>query len=213
MFTSSTKRETRQFHVVVVQWRQRKLQKSVMHVRSCCFVQPNLLLFFRSRCRRGRRCWSSLVSGRFRKVVAYENRTASDLYEEKCGHIKFVVIHVVPKSSFHTLSKCGRYSDLRDQTIVYGGRLEEVENSGKFLNSHPKKCSRLLTRGSRLLGLPTVRFWLGNYLVFWIGGQSWEGVAFERWSHVEIWLITITCEWKNGRIILRFYETAHLPLP
>ena len=91
-------------------------------------------------------------------MVAYENRTASDLYEEKCGHIKFVVIHVVPKSSFHTLSKCGRYSDLRDQTIVYGGRLEEVENSGKFLNSHPKKRSRLLTRGSLLLGVPTVRF-------------------------------------------------------
>ena len=94
----------------------------------------------------------------------------------------------MPKSSFHTLSKCDRYSDLRDQTIVYGGRLEEVENSGKFLNSHPKKCSRLLTRGSRLLGVPTVRVWLGIYLVFWIGGQSWEGVAFDRWSHVEIWL-------------------------
>ena len=89
-----------------------------MHVRSCCFANLNLLLFCRSRCRRRRRCLSSLVSGRFRKVVAYENRTASDLYEEKCGHIKFVVVHVVSKSSFHTLSKCSRYSDLRDQTIV-----------------------------------------------------------------------------------------------
>ena len=38
LFTSSTKREIRYFHVVVVHWRQRNVQKSVMHVQSCCFV-------------------------------------------------------------------------------------------------------------------------------------------------------------------------------
>ena len=43
--TSSTKRETRQSRVVVVQGRQRNLQKSVMHVQSCCFASLNLLLF------------------------------------------------------------------------------------------------------------------------------------------------------------------------
>ena len=32
------KREIRYFHVVVVQWRQRNIQKSVMHMQSCCFA-------------------------------------------------------------------------------------------------------------------------------------------------------------------------------
>ena len=42
---SSTKREIRQFHVVVVQRQQRNVQKSVIHVQSCCFACLNLLLF------------------------------------------------------------------------------------------------------------------------------------------------------------------------
>ena len=41
--------------------RQRNVQKSVMHVQSCCFVNLNLLLFCCSRCRRRRRCLSSLM--------------------------------------------------------------------------------------------------------------------------------------------------------
>ena len=32
-----------------------------MHVQSCCFANPNLLLFCRSRLRRRRRCLSSLL--------------------------------------------------------------------------------------------------------------------------------------------------------
>ena len=56
MFASSTKREISHFHVVVVQWLQRNVQKSVMHVQSCCFANQNLLLFCRSRWRRLRRC-------------------------------------------------------------------------------------------------------------------------------------------------------------
>ena len=51
VFTSSTKREIRHFHV----------QKSVMHVQSCCFAYLNLLLFCRSRCRHRRCCLSSLI--------------------------------------------------------------------------------------------------------------------------------------------------------
>ena len=43
--SSSPKRETRHFHVVVVQWRPRSVQKCVMHVQSCCFANLNLLLF------------------------------------------------------------------------------------------------------------------------------------------------------------------------
>ena len=46
VYTSSTKRSIRHFHVVVVQWRQRNVQKSVMHVQSCCFANRNLLLSF-----------------------------------------------------------------------------------------------------------------------------------------------------------------------
>ena len=60
LFPSSTKREIRQFHVVVVQRRQRNVEKSVMHVQSCCFSNQNLSLFCRSRCCRSRRCVNSL---------------------------------------------------------------------------------------------------------------------------------------------------------
>ena len=45
MFTSSVKRGIRCFRVVVVEWRQRNLQKSVLHVQRCCFANLNPLLF------------------------------------------------------------------------------------------------------------------------------------------------------------------------
>ena len=45
-----------------MQRRLRNVQKSVMHVKSCCFADLILLLFCRSRCRRRRRCLSSLIS-------------------------------------------------------------------------------------------------------------------------------------------------------
>ena len=35
--TSSVQREIRHFHVVVVKWRQRNVQKSMMHMWNCCF--------------------------------------------------------------------------------------------------------------------------------------------------------------------------------
>ena len=63
MFPSSTKREIRRFHVVVVQRRLRNVQENVMHVQSCCFANVNILLFCRSRCRRRRRCLRSLLKG------------------------------------------------------------------------------------------------------------------------------------------------------
>ena len=52
VFPSSTKREFRHLHVMVVQWRQRNVQKSVMHMQSCCFANLNLLIFCRSLWRR-----------------------------------------------------------------------------------------------------------------------------------------------------------------
>ena len=45
-FTSSTKREVMHFNVVVVQRRQRNVQKSVMHVQGCCIDNLNRLFFF-----------------------------------------------------------------------------------------------------------------------------------------------------------------------
>ena len=51
LFTSSVRREIRQFQVVVVQRRQGNVQKSVMQVQSCCFANLNLLLFCRFHCR------------------------------------------------------------------------------------------------------------------------------------------------------------------
>ena len=62
LFTSSTKREIRNFHVVVVQWRQSNVQKSVIHVQIVFFFLPNLnlLLLWSSRWRHRRRCLMSL---------------------------------------------------------------------------------------------------------------------------------------------------------
>ena len=51
MFTYSINwaREIRKFLVAVVQRRLGNVQKSVMHLQSCCFTNRNLLLFCRSR--------------------------------------------------------------------------------------------------------------------------------------------------------------------
>ena len=73
LFKSPTKREIRQFHVEVVQWKQRNVQRSVLHVQSCCFVNLNLLLFWRSHCRR--RCLSSLWAAR-QSSYTWQNRTS-----------------------------------------------------------------------------------------------------------------------------------------
>ena len=45
LFPSSTKREIRHFHVVVVQRRLRNAQKSVMYVHSCCFAYSMYCFF------------------------------------------------------------------------------------------------------------------------------------------------------------------------
>ena len=41
VFTSSKKGEITQFYVVIVQWRQKNVQKSVVLVQSCCFASLN----------------------------------------------------------------------------------------------------------------------------------------------------------------------------
>ena len=47
LFTSSIKFAIRHFHVVIVQGRQRNVQKSVMHVQSCCLLNKPIA-FLRS---------------------------------------------------------------------------------------------------------------------------------------------------------------------
>ena len=63
VFTYSVKQvhEIRKFHVAIVQRWLKNVQKSVMHVQSCCFANINLLLFCCSRCRRRCCCLSSLL--------------------------------------------------------------------------------------------------------------------------------------------------------
>ena len=58
--TSSVQREIRHFHVVVVQWRQRNLQKKLDARGKLLFCQLNLLLLWRSHCRRRCRILRSL---------------------------------------------------------------------------------------------------------------------------------------------------------
>ena len=45
VFTFSTKREIRHFHVVVSQRQLKNVQKSVMHVESCCFAKHKPIAF------------------------------------------------------------------------------------------------------------------------------------------------------------------------
>ena len=61
-FAASTNCEIWHSHVVVVQGRPRNVQKSVMHVQTCCFANLNILLFGSSRGSRLRRCLSSVLT-------------------------------------------------------------------------------------------------------------------------------------------------------
>ena len=61
--------------LIVVQRRLRNLQKSVMHVHSCCFADINLLLFSSSLWRRLHRCLSFLLwrSRNFATMVTWRH--------------------------------------------------------------------------------------------------------------------------------------------
>ena len=75
VFTYSVKQvhEIRKFHLPVVQRWLKNVQKSVMHVQSCCFANLNLLLFCRSLCRPRCCCLSSLLlwSKNFASMVTW----------------------------------------------------------------------------------------------------------------------------------------------
>ena len=96
VFTCSIKRarEIRKFHVAVVQRRLRNVQKSVIHVQSCCFAYLNLLLFCHFRCRRHRRCLSSLYIVVIQKFCYHGNVTSpfSSLLAICCFELHFGII-------------------------------------------------------------------------------------------------------------------------
>ena len=75
VFTYSVKQvhEIGKFHLPVVQRWLKNVQKSVMHVQSCCFANINLLLFCCSLCRPRCCCLSSLLlwSKNFASMVTW----------------------------------------------------------------------------------------------------------------------------------------------
>ena len=76
VFPSSTKREIRRYHVVVVQRRLRKVLQSVMHVQSCCVANLTLLLFCHSSCFLRRRCALTSTSFRGSVIIRYFEKSA-----------------------------------------------------------------------------------------------------------------------------------------
>ena len=80
MFTSPAKREIRRFHIVVVQRRQRNVQKSVLQVQSSCFANLIQLLFCRSHCHRHLRrgCLTSVLVVVVVVVVMMMTTTTTD---------------------------------------------------------------------------------------------------------------------------------------
>ena len=105
VFASSSKREIRQFYVVVVRWRQRSVQKSVMHVQSCCFADLNLLLFCRSRWRRRcRRCCLSFVSTNNQDFYPKKRTTFSLLQFRRCSMTHCIIFQLYHCASDESLS-------------------------------------------------------------------------------------------------------------
>ena len=78
VFPFPTNCEIRRFHFVVVQGRQRNLQIACCTCKVVVLLNLNLLFFCCSRCRRRRRCLSSLIECQFRRTqskVGTENET------------------------------------------------------------------------------------------------------------------------------------------
>ena len=138
----------RRFHVVVVQRRQRNVQKIVMHVQSCCFANLNLLLFSRPRCRRRHCCSSSLLH--LSVAEAVENQSWHwALRSDKGIHCIGINLNWFPQTSllhfnlgqvpFEFCSKAKRiaiFSEmvLRDQVLNISpwGRSSPPDRGGKY---------------------------------------------------------------------------------
>ena len=96
VFTAYTKREIRHIHVVVVQWRQRNVQKSVMRVQSCCFANVTYWLLCRSRWRHRRHCLSSLLPLRKIGERGYINPWGKHWREGRRWEEKYISLPTLP---------------------------------------------------------------------------------------------------------------------
>ena len=124
VFPSSTRRENRDFHVVVVQRRQRNVQKSVMHVQSCCFACLNLLLFCRSRCRRRRRCVNYLLGS-----FSNDDGDGNQDVKKAIGLVrKTTTLHVHHAFLFIFLPTLYDYNVKIPNCKFYGGRTQATTN-------------------------------------------------------------------------------------
>ena len=61
------------------------------------------------------------------------------------------------------------------------GHSQEVKNKKNYMPLFITTKSGC--RGGRLREVPPIG--TGKNVVFWIDGRLWEGVAYERWSHME----------------------------
>ena len=101
VFTSSTKREIMHFHVLDVQWRQRNVGKSVMHVQGCCFVNlnPAYCFFCRFRWRHHRRrCLSSVITS-YRRLIS-----RSRIWFKMTSHFLNVLLQKLISSHYYIIS-------------------------------------------------------------------------------------------------------------
>ena len=125
VFTYSVKRanEISKFHVAVVQRWLKNVQKSVMHVQSCCFANINLLLFCRSRCLYRLCCLSTLLlwSEKFATMVTW--RHASPLYSSVIckENNKILWVFRIPLRNFDHFSDRRNYShtlEIRGEKVL-----------------------------------------------------------------------------------------------
>ena len=76
-----------------------------------------------------------------REVVSYENRTTGGFFEKKTGHIYFKednLLHAISKLRYNicAVTCCCSYHKRSENSS--GGRLQEVKNNAKSLNSRPQ---------------------------------------------------------------------------
>ena len=137
--TLYTKLQIRTFYVVVVQRRQRNVQKSVMHVQSSCFGNPNILLFCSFRCRRRRRCFNSLIAVRRVPSNGSRNNCGTHFVSSFLDNLIGVSITAVqskqrtiprePAGGTGTIDNC----DTNSIKAILNPRASVVSNLGKTL--------------------------------------------------------------------------------
>ena len=90
IFLSATKREIRQFHIMVVQGWQRNVEKRMMYMQNCCFANINLqcIALCRSCCCGCHHCFRFLITNSERYVFIC--RTSKNIAMHWKGECMFV---------------------------------------------------------------------------------------------------------------------------